>query len=89
MTTTVQVGPRRPILQTDTRARRRLLLTPVSALDFSTRSRRCMARLSIFTLGDLVRHSAGDLLDVTNFGMTSLREIQQQLASVGLALRDD
>lgn len=47
MSTTFQAEPRRPIRRTVTRARRRLLLTPVSVLDFSTRSRKCMARLSI------------------------------------------
>lgn len=61
----------------------------VSDLNLSVRARKCMARLSITTLGELVQRSPDELLATKNFGVTSLNEIRQQLAELNLKLRND
>ena len=65
----------------------RVLSTPVSELSLSVRSRRCMARLNIQTVGDLITRSAEELTATKNFGQTSLTEIREKLAQLGLSLR--
>ena len=62
------------------------LRTPVSDFELSVRSRNCLARMNIRTLGDLVRKSESEMLGYKNFGETSLREIREMVASKGLRL---
>lgn len=62
---------------------------PVSDLNLSVRARKCMARLQIGTLGELVQKSADELLATKNFGVTSLNEIRAQLTEHNLKLRND
>jgi DNA-directed RNA polymerase subunit alpha len=62
---------------------------PVSELNLSVRARKCMNRLGINTLGDLVQRSADELLESKNFGMTSLNEVREKLGQFGLSLRGD
>jgi DNA-directed RNA polymerase subunit alpha len=62
------------------------LARPVSELELSVRARRCLQRLNVQTLGDLVGYSEQDLLATRNFGVTSLNEIKTRLADHGLAL---
>jgi DNA-directed RNA polymerase subunit alpha len=66
-----------------------LLVKPVSDLNLSVRARKCMNRLGINSLGDLVQRSADELLESKNFGMTSLTEVREKLSQLGLALRGD
>jgi DNA-directed RNA polymerase subunit alpha len=66
-----------------------VLSKPVSDLNLSVRARKCMNRLGINTLGDLVQHTADELLESKNFGMTSLNEVREKLAQNGLTLRGD
>jgi DNA-directed RNA polymerase subunit alpha len=66
-----------------------LLSRPVSELNLSVRARKCMNRLGINTLGDLVQRTADELLEAKNFGMTSLNEVREKLAQYGLTLRGD
>ena len=66
-----------------------LLHMPVSILRLSTRSRKCLVRLEVTTLADLVQHSVDDLLGTKNFGLISLAEVRARLAQHGLRLRDD
>lgn len=63
-----------------------VLAKSVSELELSVRARRCLQRLNIITLGDLVQHSEADLLATRNFGQTSLNEIKARLAEYGLTL---
>ena len=65
-----------------------LLSKPVSELELSVRSRRCLQRLNVHTLGDMVQYSEPDLLATRNFGVTSLNEIKARLAENGLQLAD-
>jgi DNA-directed RNA polymerase subunit alpha len=66
-----------------------ILNKPVSDLNLSVRARKCMNRLALNTLGDLVQRSADDLLESKNFGQTSLTEVREKLAQYGLTLRGD
>ncbi len=59
---------------------------PVSDFELSVRSRNCLKKMNINTLGDLLRTSEADLLSYKNFGETSLREIKAMLAQKGLSL---
>jgi DNA-directed RNA polymerase subunit alpha len=66
-----------------------VLNKPVSELNLSVRARKCMNRLNISTLGELIQRTADDLLESKNFGMTSLNEVREKLAQYGLTLRGD
>jgi DNA-directed RNA polymerase subunit alpha len=59
----------------------------VQDLEFSVRSRKCLQRLGIGSLGDLITHTDVELLAVKNFGQTSLQEIKRKLAEYSLSLR--
>ncbi len=63
-----------------------LAARPIETLELSVRSRRCVERLGIKVIGDLISRSEPDLLQVPNFGQTSLNEVKQKLAEIGLAL---
>lgn len=58
----------------------------VSELELSVRARRCLQRLNIATVGDLIQHTEQDLLSTRNFGVTSLLEIKQRLTDLNLSL---
>jgi len=66
--------------------RNQLLRTPVSDFELSVRSRNCLAKMSIQTLGDLIQRTEQELLAYKNFGETSLQEIKDLLLSKGLRL---
>jgi DNA-directed RNA polymerase subunit alpha len=63
-----------------------ILETPISDFELSVRSRNCLKRMNIVTLGDLVRTSEAHLLSYKNFGETSLREIKAILDPKGFHL---
>lgn len=66
-----------------------LLERPISELNLSVRARKCMVRLGLTTLGELIRKTGDDLLECKNFGVTSLNEVRDKLAQLGLKLRGD
>lgn len=66
-----------------------VLNKPVTELNLSVRARKCMNRLGINTLGDLINRTGDELLESKNFGMTSLNEVREKLAQYGLTLRGD
>ena len=70
-------------------AEQAVLNKPVSELNLSVRARKCMNRLGISTLGELVMRTADELLEAKNFGMTSLNEVREKLRQIGLNLRGD
>ncbi|MBL8879919.1 MAG: tetratricopeptide repeat protein [Phycisphaerales bacterium] len=63
-----------------------VLTKAVSELELSVRARRCLQRLNIVTLSDLIQKSESELLATRNFGQTSLTEIKSRLAEFGLSL---
>ena len=64
----------------------KILAEPVSVLDLSSRAQRCMDRLGIESLGDLVKRTELELISQKNFGMTSLNELKTKLKERGLSL---
>ncbi|MDR3182007.1 MAG: tetratricopeptide repeat protein [Planctomycetaceae bacterium] len=65
------------------------LLRPVTDLNLSVRARKCMHRLNIQTIGELVRYTADELLKCKNFGVTSLNEIREKLVNFSITLRGE
>src|SRR5256714_13193773 len=63
-----------------------VLEIPVTDFELSVRSRNCLKKMNIKTLGDLTRVSEQQLLSSKNFGETSLTEIKEMLATKGLRL---
>ena len=67
---------------------RALLNKSISELDLSVRSSNCLEAERIFTVGDLIKKSESELMQVRNFGKTSLLEIKSKLQELGLSLAD-
>jgi DNA-directed RNA polymerase subunit alpha len=65
-----------------------LLNRSVAELELSVRSRKCLQRLGISSLGELVARSEAELMAIKNFGQTSLVEIKRRLGELGLSLRE-
>ena len=63
-----------------------VLEIPISDFELSVRSRNCLKKMNIRSLGDLLRTSEAELLAYKNFGETSLSEIKALLAQKGLRL---
>jgi DNA-directed RNA polymerase subunit alpha len=63
-----------------------ILALPVTDFELSVRSRNCLQKMGIQTLGDLARTTEEEILASKNFGETSLVEIKEMLASKGLTL---
>ncbi|MCI0358771.1 MAG: tetratricopeptide repeat protein, partial [Planctomycetaceae bacterium] len=63
-----------------------VLNIPVTDFELSVRSRNCLQKMGVRTLGDLTRTSEAELLASKNFGETSLVEIREMLHSKGLEL---
>ncbi len=66
-----------------------LLSRPIADLSLSVRARKCMVRLGISTIAELIRKTGDELLECKNFGVTSLNEVRERLAANGLRLRGD
>jgi len=62
---------------------------PISDLNLSVRARKCMTRLGLTTVGELLRKTGDELLECKNFGVTSLNEIREKLTEFGLKLRGE
>jgi DNA-directed RNA polymerase subunit alpha len=63
-----------------------ILETPISDFELSVRSRNCLKKMKIRTLGDLLNITEAELLSYKNFGETSLKEVRAILDSKGLTL---
>jgi DNA-directed RNA polymerase subunit alpha len=74
--------------ETEKKITRRLqiLETPITDFELSVRSRNCLKKMNIHTIGDLLRTTEAELLAFKNFGETSLREIRTILNAKGLTL---
>ncbi len=64
----------------------KIMRTSVNDFELSVRSRNCLAKMSIFTLGDLLRITEAEMLAYKNFGETSLKEVKEMLAARNLRL---
>jgi len=63
-----------------------MLDQPISVLNLSVRARNCLDAENIRTIRQLVKLSEQDLLELRNFGQTSLKEVRVKLREHGLAL---
>jgi DNA-directed RNA polymerase subunit alpha len=59
---------------------------PITDFELSVRSRNCLKRMNIRTLGDLTRVTESQLLASKNFGETSLEEIKNIMTAKGLRI---
>ena len=76
-----------PKLAGDNETSEELLNKTVGEMELSVRARRCLARLSLQTLGELASKTEAELLGCKNFGVTSLNEIKDRMAQFGISLR--
>lgn len=65
------------------------LTLPIAELDLSTRASRCLVKLKVQSIKDIVAYSEQDLLKTPNFGKTSLKEVKKKLTEIGLTLGMD
>jgi DNA-directed RNA polymerase subunit alpha len=66
-----------------------ILTKPIGELNLSVRARKCMSKLTLNTIGDLVARTGDELLECKNFGVTSLNEVREKLGQFNLKLRGD
>lgn len=66
-----------------------ILNRPLSDINLSVRARKCMVRLGVTTIGELLRHTGDELLEIKNFGVTSLTEVREKLTANNMKLRGD
>lgn len=66
-----------------------MMSKPISELNLSVRARKCMSKLNIQTLGDLIVRTGDELLECKNFGVTSLNEVRERLTEMNLKLKND
>ena len=59
----------------------------IEDLGLTERARNCLKRAGINSIGELVACSEKDLLAITNFGQTSLKDVNERLDERALALR--
>lgn len=60
---------------------------PIEDLNLTQRSYNCLKREGIHTVGELVKRTEQDLLDIRNFGMKSIDEVKEKLEERGLSLK--
>lgn len=63
------------------------LAVPVSELDLSVRASNCLEYAKIKTIGELVVREEEELLELKNFGKTTLVEIKKKLNQLGLSFK--
>lgn len=61
---------------------------PIEELEIGVRSYNCLKREGIQTVGDLIKRSEAELMNTPNFGKKSIEEVKDNLAKLGLSLRD-
>jgi len=58
----------------------------LAELDLSVRASNCLESENINSVRDLVVHTEDQLLEVRNFGETTLNEVREKLQAIGLRL---
>ncbi len=61
--------------------------TRIEDLGLTERARNCLKRAGINSIGELMACTEKDLLQITNFGQTSLKDVTERLEERGLGLR--
>lgn len=65
---------------------REILKRSIDELEISVRASNCLKHEDIKTIGDLVKKNGKELLTYENFGRKSLKELEKNLAKIGLQL---
>ncbi len=68
---------------------RAMLAKPIGDLNLSVRARKCMTKLGIQTVGELLSRSGDELLECKNFGVTSLNEVREKLRELNLKFKNE
>lgn len=76
-------------LDAEHRRIREILKRSIDELEISVRASNCLKNEDIKTIGDLVRKNGKELLTYENFGRKSLKELEKNLAKIGLHLEMD
>jgi DNA-directed RNA polymerase subunit alpha len=85
-----QGGMRMPEPQVElSQEERALLAKSITELNLSVRARKCMSKLNLQTVGELIMRSGDELLECKNFGVTSLNEVRERLNEMGLKLKGE
>lgn len=79
----IEIGPA-PVVETQSSDYQR----PITILNLPARSQNCLQREGIQTIGELIQRSEADLLDIRNFGAKSIEDVKEELAKLGLHLKD-
>jgi len=64
----------------------RKLVMPITELDLSVRASNCLETANIKTVGELVSKTEEQLLEIKNFGKTTLKEVKSKLAQLSLTV---
>ncbi len=73
-------------LNAEHRRIREILKRSIDELEISVRASNCLKHEDIKTIGDLVKKNGKELLTYENFGRKSLKELEKNLAKIGLQL---
>lgn len=79
----IEIGPA-PVVEQQSSDYQR----PITILNLPARSQNCLQREGIQTIGELIQRSEADLLDIRNFGAKSIEDVKEELAKLGLHLKD-
>lgn len=61
---------------------------PIDQLGLSTRTLNCLRRSNITTVGQILKKTKKELLEIQNFGQKSLEELTQKLQSLGFIIEE-
>ena len=77
------LAPIRPVVAEELSAK---LALPISELELNNRALHCLEGENLRAVADLVAYTEDQLMEVRNFGHTSLEEVRKKLAELGLTL---
>jgi DNA-directed RNA polymerase alpha subunit len=66
-----------------------LMSVDLERLDLSVRTRNCLFRAEIKTIGELTEYTGADILRIQHAGQKTLREVREILGALGLKLQAD
>ena len=66
-----------------------MLARSINDLNLSVRAKKCMSKLGINTVGELLSRTGDELLECKNFGVTSLNEVREKLTVMNIKLKND
>jgi DNA-directed RNA polymerase subunit alpha len=85
----VSGGPIHEPIEELSQEEKALLAKTISDLNLSVRARKCLTKLGIQTVGELIVHTGDELMECKNFGVTSLNEVREKLSDLGLKLKNE